>query len=154
MRAGIGPAKASAPVAAFDLARRADVERELPILRRPEDVANAARPELDNARCERLVVLVCDTAHRVMRIVAVSEGSVDRALVPVREILNAVLRHDDRAFALAHNHPSGVPEPSDAGEATAAVKAAAKVAGVRFLGHVVVVGRDWRAVTSLNRTLG
>jgi len=113
MRAGIGPAKASAVVAAFHLARRADVEQTVAVLRQPEDVAKAARAELDSARCERLIVLVCDAANRVRRIVTVSEGSVDRALVPVREILNAVLRHDGRAFALAHNHPNGNAEPSD-----------------------------------------
>jgi len=69
-------------------------------------------------------------------------------MVPVREILNAVLRHDGRAFALAHNHPSGDPEPSDADrQATDDVKAAATVAGLRFLGHVVVAADEWRAVS-------
>jgi DNA repair protein RadC len=147
-RTGIGPAKASALVAAFHLAQRADVDRGVPILRQPEDVAKVARTELDSARCERLIVLVCDAANRLRRIVTVSEGSVDRALVPVREILNAVLRHDGRAFALAHNHPNGNPVPTEADRtATAAVKSAATVAGVRFLGHVVVAEGEWRAVS-------
>ncbi len=59
-----------------------------------------------------------------------------------------MLRHDGRAFAVAHNHPSGDPEPSDADRrATDTVKAAAKVAGVRFLGHVVVSGKEWRSIS-------
>lgn len=43
-------------------------------------------------------MLVCDAANRLRRTVVVSEGAIDRSLVPVREILNAVLRHDGRAF--------------------------------------------------------
>ena len=118
------------------------------MLRGPEDVARVARRELDSARRERLVVLVCDAANRVKRIIGVSEGSVDRSLVPVREILNAVLRHDGRALALAHNHPNGNPEPTDADRcATEHVKAGATTAGLRFLGHVIVAGEVWRSVS-------
>jgi len=147
-RRGIGSAKAAALVAAFQLARRADDPRDEPIvLRSPDDVARVARRELDGARRERVVVLVCDGANRLRRSVVVSEGSIDRSLVPVREIFNAVLRHDGRSFALAHNHPGGDPEPSDADRrATEDVKAAATVVGLRFLGHVIVAGRGWQAV--------
>lgn len=148
MRPGIGPAKAAALVAAFQLARRADGEDALVRLRGPEDVARMARQELEGARRERLLVLICDAANRVRRTVIVSEGSTDRSLVPVREILNAVLRHDGRAFALAHNHPGGDPEPGEADRsATEEVKAAATVVGLRFLGHVVVANEVWREVS-------
>ena len=148
MRPGIGPAKAAALVAAFQLARRAGREVGLVRLRGPEDVARVASLELDGTLRERLLVIVCDAANRVRRTIVVSEGGVDRSLVPVREILNAVLRHDGRSLALAHNHPNGDPEPSEADRrATAEVKAAATVAGLRFLGHVVVAGDLWRAIS-------
>lgn len=145
-RPGVGPAKAAALVAAFQLGRRG--RRHDPIqLRSPADVAEVARAELCVVRRERLIVLVCDASNRLMRTVTVSEGSIDRSLVPVREVLNAVLRHDGRAFALAHNHPCGNPEPSDADlNATTSMKAAAGVAGLRFLGHVVVTADEWRPV--------
>jgi DNA repair protein RadC len=147
-RRGIGAAKAAAVVAAFALARRAECDPEPAAVRRPADVAAIARRELHGLRRERLVVLVCDAANRLRRVVTVSEGAIDRSLVPVREILNAALRHDGRAFALAHNHPSGDPEPSDADRrATDEVRNAAKVAGLRFLGHVVVTDDDWRDVS-------
>ncbi|MGH3117570.1 MAG: JAB domain-containing protein [Gaiellales bacterium] len=97
---GIGVAKAAALAATFELGRRAQaVDRSL-VLRRPEDVAAAARSELNGLRRERVLVLVCDRANRLRRTVVVSEGSFDRSLVPVREILNAVLRHDGRAVDL------------------------------------------------------
>jgi DNA repair protein RadC len=147
--AGVGYAKAAAVVAAFALARKADPMHVMgEVLRTAEDAARVASRELLGLRRERVLVLVCDARNRLRRVVSVSEGSVDRSLVPVREVLNAVLRHDGRAFALAHNHPDGDPVPSDADRwATAEIEAAARVAGLRFLGHIVVAVGGWRAVS-------
>lgn len=146
---GIGPAKAAGLVAAFHLARRAEDGRsDLVQLQSAEDVAMVAQRELRAARRERVIVLVADAANRLIRVVAVSEGAIDRSIVPVREILNAVLRHDGRAFAIAHNHPSADVTPSEADRrATADVAAAARTAGLRFLGHVVVAASDWCRIT-------
>lgn len=145
---GVGPAKAAGLVAAFQLARRVDGPPERLRLRGPGEVAAVAREQLRGTRRERVLVLVCDSANRLRRTVIVSDGSIDRSLIPVREILNAVLRHDGRAFALAHSHPSGNPEPSEADRrATEEVRQAATVAGLRFLGHVVVTDGEWREVS-------
>lgn len=148
-RKGVGPAKAAALVAAFQLSRRVENhDDELVVLRSGADVARVARGALAGLRRERVLVLICDGANRLRRTVVVSEGSIDRSLVPVREILNAVLRHDGRAFALAHNHPSGEQEPSDADRhATEDVATGARTAGLRFLGHVVIAGEQWRAIS-------
>jgi DNA repair protein RadC len=145
-RSGIGPAKAAALVAAFELGRRVDRNiTSSTVLGSAMEVATAARAELAGLRRERVLVLVCDGANRLQRTVVISDGSIDRSLLPVREILNAVLRHDGRAFAIAHNHPSGDPTPSDADrEATVDIAAAARTVGVRFLGHVVVAGDRWQ----------
>ncbi len=79
----------------------------------------------------------------------------DRSLVPVREILNAVLRHDGRAFALAHNHPSGDATPSEADRrATAEVVAGAKAVGARFLDHIVAADERWQSATPDPRVRG
>jgi DNA repair protein RadC len=138
-KCGIGAAKATALAGAFQLGRLTDPRDPPIVLRSPDDVAEVAQRELDGLRRERVLVLVCDAANRLRRTIIVSEGSVDRSLVPIREILNAVLRHDGRAFAIAHNHPSGHPEPSEADrQATDDVRAAARVVGLRFLGHIIV----------------
>lgn len=145
-RPGVDPASAAALVAAFELSRRISTHQP-ELLRCAADVAAAVRPLLDGARQERLVVLVCDAGNRLRRTIKVAEGAVDRSPVPVREILNAVLRHDGRAFAVAHNHASGQAEPSESDfRATRAIKAAATVVGVRFLGHVIVTDCGWEAV--------
>ena len=148
-RKGVGPAKAAALVAAFQLGRRATHPAdEAVVLRSGGDVARVAQAALAGLRRERVLVFVCDAANRLRRTVVVAEGAIDRSLVPVREILNAVLRLDGRAFALAHNHPGGNAEPSVADQrATVDVAAGAKAAGLRFLGHIVVAGDDWRTIT-------
>jgi DNA repair protein RadC len=65
----------------------------------------------------------------------------------VREVLNAVLRHDGRAFAIAHNHPSGDPTPGvEDVRATVQLRAAAAIVGVRFLDHVIVSGGVWESI--------
>ena len=147
-RRGIGPAKAAAILAAFGLAHRSGEADTSLIIRCADDVAIVAQRELQGLRRERVLVLVCDGANRLRQSIVVSEGSIDRSMVPVREVLNAVLRHDGRAFALAHNHPSGDASPSDADRrSTRDIAAAAKVAGLRFLGHVVVGSGQWSVVT-------
>ncbi|MGH9043659.1 MAG: JAB domain-containing protein [Acidimicrobiales bacterium] len=56
--------------------------------------------------------------------------------------------NDGRSFALAHNHPSGDPEPSESDrKATVEVAAGATMVGLRFLSHVVVAGQRWQVVS-------
>lgn len=145
---GIGPAKAAVLAAAFrlgELARHSQTDRQR--LRTPEDVAQVALRELRGARRERVIVLVCDAANQLVRIVPVGEGAVDRSLFPVREILNAVLRHDGRAFAVAHNHPSGDATPSEMDlRATTEIASAAQAVGLRFIEHLVVADGTTRSL--------
>lgn len=143
-RAGVGPAKAARLVAAFSLARRMGPPATSVQLRDSADIAEVARLWLADARRERAVVIVCDNALRVRRAFVITEGSSNSCLLPVREILTAVLLHDGAGFAVAHNHPSGEVEPSPADEAvTAALCDAAEAVGLDFLGHVVVSRERW-----------
>ncbi|MEU4312714.1 DNA repair protein RadC [Nocardia sp. NPDC024068] len=154
-RPGIGTAKAAAISAAFQLAARArNGPERLPPLSRAADIARAAWPLFAGARVERLLVLICDSRNRPRQRVFVAEGAIDEVAVPVREILNTVLRHDGRAFALAHNHPSGDPAPSlDDRRVSTLLAAAASTVGLRFLDHVVIAGEDWRRAAPLEESV-
>jgi DNA repair protein RadC len=144
---GVGLAKSAALVAALQLARRSQSDNSAVVLRTADDVARVAQHDLDGLRRERVLILICDAANRLRKTVVASEGSIDRSFVPVREILNAVLRNDGRAFAIAHNHPSGDPEPSDADRrATLQLKRASGLVGLRFLGHVTLAGDRWAVI--------
>jgi DNA repair protein RadC len=144
---GMGPAKAAALLASLRLGHRVDSGEAPSVVRRPDDLAALARQHLGSLRRERVLVVVLDPGHRVRRVVPVSDGSSNTCLVPVREVLNAVLRNDGTAFALVHNHPSGDPTPSpDDLRATGRLAAAAETVDLRFLDHLVVTDRDWASV--------
>jgi DNA repair protein RadC len=143
---GIGAAKASSLVAGFELAKRAAAERPRR-LRATADLAAAAAPLLRGCPRERLIVIACDAALRVLGTDRISDGGTDQTLFPIREIIVAVLRRDGRSFALAHNHPSGDATPSAEDlAATRAAAEAATVTGLCFLDHVIITEREWQAV--------
>jgi DNA repair protein RadC len=146
-RPGIGQAKAAALLASFQLGRRLGRDPVPPAVRRPDDLATFALRELTGLRRERVLVLVLDAGNRVQRVITLSDGSVDRSLLPVREVLNAVLRNDGVAFALAHNHPSGDLTPSRQDRlATEAIAMAARLVDLRFLDHLIVTDLGWATV--------
>jgi DNA repair protein RadC len=143
-RPGMGPAKTASVLAALKLAHYLGAGEPRVIIRRPEDLATIAQRELGNLRRERVLVIVMDAGNRMLRLVTLTDGSVDRSLLPVREVLNAVLRNDGVAFGLAHNHPSGDPTPSAQDlRATTQVEEAARVVGLRFLDHLIVTDVGW-----------
>jgi DNA repair protein RadC len=144
---GIGPATATRLAAAFRLAHRTIGEQPPIKLASDSDIAAVVAPLLRGRTRERLVVVICNRNRRVIGYEVVSEGSADRAVMPPREVMVAVLRRDGMAFAVAHNHPSGDPTPSrDDVKATMSLNDAAEATGLRFIGHVVITDADWRAV--------
>lgn len=149
---GMGTAKAAALLAALRLGRLVDSEAPARLCRTAPDLAQLVRPRLSDLRQERTLVVVLDAGHRLRRIVTLTDGAMDRSLLPVREVLNAVLRNDGRAFAIAHNHPSGDLTPSAADvEATRAVAAGAQIVGLRFLDHIIVAGSNWLSLSEKGR---
>jgi DNA repair protein RadC len=141
---GVGPAKAAAVAAAFELGRRATRQPARSSVTSTGDLASVVVPVLRGQTRERLVLVVCDAGNRVVSCEVVSEGSAGRAPVPVREVVVAVLRRDGAAFALAHNHPGGdlSPSPADVA-ATTRVAEAARALGLRFLDHLIVTDNGW-----------
>jgi DNA repair protein RadC len=146
--AGIGPAKAAALAAAFELGRRAPINDSGVTISGAADLAEVAGPLLRGRARERLVLVICNRANRVIGCEVLAEGSAEQTLLPVREVSVAVLRRDGKAFGLAHNHPSGDPTPSsDDLAATERIRQVAATVGLRFIDHVVVTDSAWRRVT-------
>lgn len=146
---GVGPAKAARVAAAFELARRAEMSAERRHVRGSADVAMVSAPYLRGLRHERVVVVVCDNSGGLLRVARLTDGAVDRSLIPVRDVLSAVLAAGGTRFAVAHNHPSGSVEPSASDvEVTARLRAAADTVGLRFLDHVIVTETTWTRVVS------
>lgn len=93
---GIGSAKASSIVAAFELAHRATASLPSRRINASSDVAAVAAPLLRGRTRERLLVISCDAGARVLGVDCLSEGAVDHTLLPVREVIVAVLKRDGR----------------------------------------------------------
>lgn len=144
---GVGIAKAVRVAGAFELGRRAAESPARRRITRSTDVAAEATAYLRGLRHERVVVIVCDDSGGVLRTVTLTEGGSDRSLLPVRDVLHTVLSSGGARFAVAHNHPSGSLEPSEADvEVTARLRVAAETVGLRFLDHVIVTETEWSRI--------
>lgn len=142
----LGTAKAAGLVAAFELGRRAASGPPPVVIGGPEDLAALVRPMLGGRTHEEVVLVVTNTANRVLRTMPVTRGGTDRCLLIVRDVIAAVLRCGGSGFAVVHNHPSGDPTPSPEDRSvTRHLQAAAATVGLRFLDHVVVAGNDWQS---------
>ncbi|WP_051295421.1 JAB domain-containing protein [Azonexus hydrophilus] len=90
---------------------------------------------------EEFHVLWLDAQHRLIVAEAMFSGTLTQASVYPREIVKAALRHNAAACILAHNHPSGIPEPSRADELlTGSITRALALVDVRVLDHFIVAG--------------
>lgn len=92
---------------------------------------------------EEFVVLFLDNQHRLINHETVFKGSISHTEVHAREVVKSCLRHNAAAVILAHNHPSGYAEPSDADRRiTTRLKQALDIMDIRLLDHLVVGGMD------------
>jgi DNA repair protein RadC len=138
---GLGPAKALQFQAALQLARRALDERlrEPTALSNPSDVSDFLRLQLGGERAEVFMVLFLDAQNRLIRAERLFTGTLTQTSVYPREVVKAALAHNAASVILAHNHPSGVAEPSQADVSlTAALRAALALVDVQVLDHFVV----------------
>jgi DNA repair protein RadC len=110
----------------------------------PEAAAQLLVPPLVAADRERCVAALLDTKHRLLELVTVSVGSLDHTFMSPREVFRDALVANAAALVLAHNHPSGDPEPSRDDElVTRRLGRAGELVGVGVLDHLVVGGERW-----------
>ncbi len=140
---GWGQAKAAIVKAAIELARRLAGEelRRGDVLTSPEAVRDYLRLSLSALPHETFMALFLDSQHRLLAAEELFRGTLAQTSVYPREVLKAALAHNAAAVIFAHNHPSGVAEPSRADELlTQALKQALGLVDIRTLDHFVVAG--------------
>lgn len=138
---GIGPARACALVAVGELSRRlrARGPRRGEALSRSEAVYRCVSGRLAGLRHEVFVVLALDAKNRLLSTTQVAQGSVTGVEVHPREVFAPLLREQAAAGIVAHNHPSGDPEPSAADrQLTERLAHGGRLLGIPLLDHVVV----------------
>lgn len=138
---GIGLAKASQLKASFELAQRAIAEslQTGEPMTSPTAVQQWLQMHLAYQQRELFVVLWLDTQHRLIRWETLSFGTLNQAPVFPREVVKAALSCNAGAAIFAHNHPSGVNEPSSADQGlTSVLKKALALVDVKVLDHFVI----------------
>jgi DNA repair protein RadC len=138
---GLGPAKRAEVSAVIELARRS-LARELqqrPVFDSPGKVKEFLRLQLGALGHEVFAVMFLDAQSRLIRQEEMFRGSLTQTSVYPREVVKRALELQAASVILAHNHPSGVAEPSRADEyLTQTLAAALKLVDVRVLDHLVV----------------
>jgi len=138
---GMGPAKYAQLQAALEMARRhlgESLERGKP-LTDPAATRKYLTARFRDMPYEVFACLYLDNRHRVIAFEELFRGTIDGASVHPREVVRATLKHNAAALIFAHNHPSGVAEPSDADRRlTQRLKDALALVDVRVLDHFVV----------------
>jgi DNA repair protein RadC len=109
-----------------------------------EVAAELFGPWLSQADREVCAAAFVDTKHRLLDVAIVSVGSLDHTFMAPREVFRDALLANAAAVVLAHNHPSGDPEPSRDDEALARrLTRAGELIGVDLLDSLVIGGDDW-----------
>jgi DNA repair protein RadC len=128
-------------LAMFELARRFSEERLLPgaVFRSAEDVFKHFHLRLRDAKQEHFYLVLLDTRHRFQGEAAISQGTIERALVHPRDVFGAAVRERAGAVVVVHNHPSGDPTPSPEDiNVTQRLAEAGALLGIPLLDHVIV----------------
>ena len=140
---GVGAAKAAKLAAGLEIARRV-LRAEIAqgdMLTSPDAVRDYLKLVLAPETVEVFVGLFLDSQHRLIAAEELARGTLAQTSVYPREVVKAALRREAAAVIFAHNHPSGVAEPSRADELlTQSLRNALTLVDVRTLDHLVVAG--------------
>lgn len=151
---GIGRSRSAIIRALPELARRY-YEASLPAgtaIRSPADTEAFLQARIRHLGHEVFCCLYLDNRHRVLRFDEMFRGTIDGTSVYPREVLKEALAVNAAAVILAHNHPSGVAEPSQADERiTRRLKSALDLVDIRLLDHLII--GDGRSTSMASRGL-
>jgi len=138
---GVGPAKYARLRAAQELARREalSVVAEGDVMNSPEATRRFLHHHLGNRRREVFCCLFLDSQHRIVSCDDLFFGTLDGAAVYPREVAVRALQHGAAAVIFAHNHPSGIADPSAADRRiTERLCAALSLLDIRVLDHIII----------------
>ncbi len=140
---GLGPAKYAQLQAVLELARRALAEQLQcdTILNTPILVKQYLQLLLKSKKHEAFLVLFLDARNHLIIAEELFRGTLTRASVYPREVVKAALSHNAASVILAHNHPSGEPQPSHADHLlTTTLRQALSLVDIQILDHIIVAG--------------
>ena len=148
---GMGTARRALLLAALELGQRylaAPLERGNP-LDNPEKAGQLLNAKLRGLPYEVFACVFLDNKHRLIALETLFHGTIDAAAVYPREVVRRAMEHNAAAVILAHNHPSGIAEPSTADHAiTRRLVDALGLMDIRVLDHLIIGDGHWTSLAA------
>jgi len=138
---GIGLAKAAQIKACFELGKREELEPEPKDfnIKNPESVVKAIRSSIKDKAKEHFKLILLNPRNKIIGISTISIGTLNASLVHPREVFKDAIMHSAASVVLAHNHPSGDPEPSEEDlKITKKLVDSGKILGIEVLDHIII----------------
>jgi DNA repair protein RadC len=148
---GIGLAKAAQLKACFELGKREELEPELKNfdIKDPESVVRAIRASIKDKAKEHFKLILLNPRNKIIGISTISIGTLNASLVHPREVFKDAIMHSAASVVLAHNHPSGDPEPSeDDLKITKKLVDSGKILGIEVLDHIIIAKNGFKSLAN------
>ncbi|MGH2566934.1 MAG: RadC family protein [Bacteroidota bacterium] len=146
---GIGRARATAIVAALELARRLPSSdgKSKPVVRAPADVAERFGAKLRDLKHEEFWVVLLNAANQLLQEARITSGTLNASLVHPRECFHAAIREKAASVLFVHNHPSGNPEPSHEDiSMTKQLVEAGRILDIPVQDHIIIAGARYTSL--------
>ena len=142
----LGPAKATQIMAGYELWRRQFEVSERPIIDSPE-AAVAQLADIRHKKQEYFVCLTLDGANRLITKRIITIGTLTASLVHPREVFAEAITDRAASIIIAHNHPSGNLDPSDADlRVTEKIKSVGSIVGIGLNDHIIITNLSYRSI--------
>ena len=138
---GIGEAQAGRLMAVLELSRRLQEPpaNERPKVTSPATAASLLLPRMRHLEQEQLWIVLLDTRNQVMKIAEIYKGSLNTSVVRIGEVFRPAIEMAAAAIIVAHNHPSGIAEPSPEDvSVTKEIRKAGQLLSIEVLDHIVL----------------
>lgn len=117
------------------------------IINKPNDIAKILILRYRYATQENFIIVLLNTKNEIISINDISTGSLNASIAEPREVFREVLKYPTSAAILAHNHPSGNPNPSVKDiKITKKLVNAGKILGIDILDHIIIGDNEFRSL--------
>jgi len=151
LETGLGPVRAARLHAALHLGARLGPRPDrLPCVTSPTELVELLAPRVGGEVVETFWTIAVDRRNRPVCVRRVSRGTRDSVVVDPSEVFRPALQLRASAVLVAHNHPSGCPDPSSADlQVTRRLARAGEVLGIPLLDHIILAGSRWASLAEL-----
>ncbi|MEK6827854.1 MAG: DNA repair protein RadC [Nanoarchaeota archaeon] len=145
---GIGLAKASKLIAAFELSKRVSSGKICEkIVKNPSDIALHYMEKLKDLKKEHFIAVFLDSKNKIIKDEVISIGTLNSSLVHPREVFKEAIKCSANSIILVHNHPSGSVEASDEDyRVNKVLIEAGELVGIKVLDHLIVGDGKWKNI--------